>query len=126
MYILLQLQLPANNTIFMAVIIFVHAIKNIYLYETCLTCLSAIFVKLFMAVLYSEESLVSVLSVSHPHTYFISLETHWNLVNFRSCFKQIQFIKYWTAKKLYTCVIITTEVKCLKVVEEKVYKYLFS
>ena len=34
MYILLRLQLPANNTIFIAVIILPHAIKNIYLYET--------------------------------------------------------------------------------------------
>ena len=34
MYILLLVQLPANNTIFIAVIILLHAIKNIYLYET--------------------------------------------------------------------------------------------
>ena len=34
MYILLRVQLPANNTIFIAVIILLHAIKNIYLYET--------------------------------------------------------------------------------------------
>ena len=34
MYILLWVQLPANNTIFIAVIILLHAIKNIYLYET--------------------------------------------------------------------------------------------